>query len=620
MNRSLLTTALLVLVGVGGAAIAVEWGGTTESADERAIDVAPMAPEVLLLVDGNDVYSAGPFDQTRKALDRAGVPHVVHDLAASAALPELGGFGAVITVVEQMRQLDGASADRLEAFVEAGGGLVVAHRGWSRRLSSLLGFASPEGVAFDLDPATTLRFRQPLMPGGDAMTLGNLRLSSYDTDVGPGCDVIADRGPDAAPTVWTCARGAGRVVYWNAALIGTKPYRGMLLQSLAAVYPEHVRPLANWAVIYLDDFPSPASNGQVAPIWQESKQTPAQFYAETWYPDMQRLAERYGLAYTSALIFAYNGRTEPPFPMNEWLTGRIDVRGDLTPYSPWITVESAHRDEMGLHGYNHQSLLTRLWGSQEAMEEALVVARDRWAYENIAPFPKTYVPPQNWIDSTGVAALRAVFPEIETVAGLYVGEYAVGQDREFGPEPWNPDLYALPRNTSGFILTDNHRLLLLSVLHTVGAWSHFVHPDEVFMNPDREETYRLMGLPPPGEIGWYGKDGDGFYPQFEAWLQFMETHYPWLESVTAEEAARRMRRFDQLEVAWERGRDESGRQLAIDASFAGQIVTTWAAPGETLASATGAEVLHTWEGPLMTQIVLRVTDHHASLRFSPSPA
>ena len=620
MNRSLLTTGLLVLLGLGGAAIAVEWGDAEEGPGELAIAVAPMAPDVLLLVDGADVYSARPFDQARKALGRASVPYTVHDLAESADLPDLDGFGAVITVVEQMRQLDGASADRLEAFVEAGGGLVVAHRGWSRRLSSLLGFASPDGVAFDADPETTLRFRHPLMPGGGGLVLRNLQLSSYDTDVGAGCDVIADRGPDAAPTVWTCARGAGRVVYWNAALVGAKPYRGMLLQSLAAVHPEHVRPVANWAVIYLDDFPSPASNGQVAPIWQESKQTPAQFYAETWYPDMQRLAERYELAYTSALIFAYNGRTEPPFPMSEWLTGRIDVRGDLTPYSPWITVESAHRDEMGLHGYNHQSLLMDLWGSQEKMEAALAVARDRWAYEDVAPFPKTYVPPQNWIDSTGVAALHSVFPEIETVAGLYVGESALGQDREFGPEPWNPELYALPRNTSGFILTDSHRMLLLSVLQTVGAWSHFVHPDEVFLNPDREETYALAGLPPPGEIGWYGKNGDGFFPQFEAWLQFLDTHYPWLESVTGEEATRRMRRFDELEVAWERQRDERGRQLAIDASFRGQIVTTWAAPGETLASATGADVLHTWTGPFMTQIVLRIAEHRATLRFSPSPA
>ena len=241
MNRSLLTTALLVLLGLGGAAIAVEWGDPAESVGERAIDVPPMAPEVLLLVDGGDVYSEKPFRQARKAFDRASIPYAVHDLARSAELPDLEGFGAVVTVVEQMRQLDGASADRLEAFVEAGGGLVVAHRGWSPRLSAFLGFASPDGVAFDPDPATTLRFRRPLMPGGDDLALANLQLSSYDTAVGAGCEVIAERGADAAPTVWTCARGAGRVVYWNAALIGTKPYRGMLLQSLAELIKDVAR-------------------------------------------------------------------------------------------------------------------------------------------------------------------------------------------------------------------------------------------------------------------------------------------------------------------------------------------------------------------------------------------
>lgn len=617
MSRSLLTTVLLVAVGAGATAVVLTWG-SGEEGPVRRVEVAPMAPEVLVLVNRAEPYASGPIDQTTRTLEVAHLPHRVHDLAAEPRLPPLDGYRAVVTVVEQMPVLPEESADRLEAFVEAGGGLVVAQRGWSPRLASLLGFVSIDGLAFDA-PESALTFLQPLMPGGDGLALDGLRLSSYAVEVQPECDVLATRGDAAKPTLWTCPRGLGRVVYWNAALLSTKPYRGFLLQSLAAVYPDHVRPVANWAVIYLDDFPSPASNGQVAPIWQQSKQTPAQFYAESWYPDMRRLADRYDLTYTSALIFAYNDRTRPPFPMNEWLVGRIEVDRATTPYSPWITVESAHRDEMGLHGYNHQSLLTRIWGNGQSMRDALQVARDRWAYEDIAPMPRTYVPPMNWIDSTGVAALHAVFPEIETIAGLYVGEFELGQNREFGPEPWNPELYALPRNTSGFILTDRQRLLMLSVLQTVGAWSHFVHPDEVFSNPDREETYRLMGLPPPGEIGWYGTSGEGFYPQFEAWLQFADRHYPWLESVSATEATRRQRQFDQLHVAWERERDQAGRRLHVASSLPGQIVTTFAAPGETLASVSGAEVVHTWAGPLMTQIVLRLSGTHASLTFVPSP-
>jgi len=578
-----------------------------------------MAPEVLVLMDSSDPYALGVLRQTERALKTAHIPYRLHDVVSAPRLPDLDEVRAVVTAVERMQVLPDESADRLEAFVESGGGLVIAYRGWSPRLASFLGFSSRERLAFDA-PARSVTFQAALMPGGEAMMLDDQALSSYDVRVQPECDVVATRGEAQKPTVWTCMRGDGRVVYWNAALLATKPYRGFLLQSLAAVFPDHVRPVANWAVIYLDDFPSPASNGQVAPIWQSSKQTPAQFYAESWYPDMKRLADRYDLAYTSALIFAYNDRTRPPFPMNEWLAGRIDVQDATTPYSPWITVESAHRDEMGLHGYNHQSLLMRLWGRERAMKDALTAARDRWAYENIAPMPRTYVPPMNWIDSTGVSALHEVFPEIETIAGLYVGEFELGQDREFGPEPWNPEIYALPRNTAGFILTDRQRLLMLSVLQTVGAWSHFVHPDEVFANADRAANYELMGLPPPGEIGWYGEDGRGFYPRFEAWIQFVQRHYPWLESVTASEATQRMRHFYDLDIAWEREHDDAGRHLEILASYAGQIVTTWASPEEVLASATGAEVLHTWHGPFVTQHVLRMSGTRATLTFAPTPS
>ena len=619
MTRSLLTTVLLVAVGIGVTAVALRWGSDPEADLEPSVEVARMEPEVLVLVDSAEPYSVGPLRQTERALRTAHIPFKLHDVAAGAELPDLDAYGAVISVVEKLHGFSEDSASRLEAFVEAGGGLVVAHRGWSPRLASFLGFASPVGITFDT-AISDLTFTTALMPGGEELVIGDQELSAYDVQVQPMCEVIATRGASEKPTVWMCPRGEGRLVYWNAALMGTKPYRGFLLQSLAAVYPEHVRPIANWAVIYLDDFPSPASNGQVAPIWQQSKQTPAQFYAESWYPDMQRLADRYDLAYTSALIFAYNDRTRPPFPMNEWLAGRIEVGKAVTPYSPWIMVESAHRDEMGLHGYNHQSLLTRLWGTEESMVQALTAARDRWAYESIAPMPRVYVPPMNWIDSTGVSALHNVFPEIETIAGLYVGEFELGQDREFGPEPWNPELYALPRNTAGFILTERQRLLMLSVLQTVGAWSHFVHPDEVFANADREANYTLMGLPPPGEIGWYGEDGHGFFPRFEAWIQFVQRHYPWLEFVTASEATQRMRRFDQLGVAWEREHDEGGRLLTIDTSHPAQVVTTWASTDETLTAVTGAEVLHTWKGPLMTQIVVRISGTSATLTFDPIPS
>ena len=118
-----------------------------------------------------------------------------------------------------------------------------------------------------------------MMPGGENLTVGTLEAAPLDVDAAPDCDVLMTWGDDR-PAAWTCARGRGRVAFWNSTLLGTKPFRGHLLQTLALVQPRHVRPLAGWAVVYLDDFPSPASNAELDPIWTELRQTPAEFYAQ----------------------------------------------------------------------------------------------------------------------------------------------------------------------------------------------------------------------------------------------------------------------------------------------------------------------------------------------------
>ena len=614
--RTLLAFALGVAALAGTAALV--W---PEPADTQTYAVAPMAPEVLLVVDSADPNAAPAAAQVRFALARARVPFGEFDLAGGGPLPGLDGLAAVLTVAERLRVLSDADADRLAAWVERGGGLGVLYRAWSPALSDLLGFASAGPPAFVQGP-DVLRTATPLMPGEDGLVLFDGVLSAFDAGPQPGCERLADRVRNRTTVGtggWTCARGAGRVAFWNHALFSGKIYRGHVLQTLALVHPAHARPVAGWAVVFLDDFPSPASNAHLGAPWNLHGQTPAEFYANRWYPDMVEVAERAGLVYTSTAIYAYNGRTRPPFPVTEWLTGRVRVGNAVVPYSPWIMSEDARRSEQALHGYNHQSLTTQIWGPDPApMVEALEVARRRWESEGLAPLPRTYVPPMNRIDSVGVAALRAAFPEVTTIASVYTGPFEDGGGREFGPEPWAPQLYALPRNTSGFLFNGAARLKMLSVLHTVGGWSHFVHPDELYENADREASYREAGLPSPSMLGW-DETPRSLLPSFRRWVDFAEANYPWLDGLTAEDAAIRMRAFDALAVGWRRAPTDRGRTLAVSASAAGQTFLTWAGPGETLAGVDGGRVLDTWRGPLLTQYVVRVEGPSATLTFDSTP-
>lgn len=609
----LLAVAALAVLLVAVAVMAgVDDGANAAVGDEPVATGRPLA---LLLVDGEDAFAAPTAEHARTALRRAKVPFAEHDLGRDGPLPALDSFGAVLTATERLRLLSDDDARQLGAFVHNGGGLGVLYRAWDPRLAELLGLATDRAPSFALGPRETV-LTVPLMPGGEGIDVGTLEAAPLDVDVTPDCEVLMTWGTDR-PAAWTCARGGGRVAFWNSTLLGTKPFRGHLLQTLALVQPRHVRPLAGWSVVYLDDFPSPASNAELDPIWTELGQTPAEFYARTWYPDMVAVAEEAGLTYTSTVIYSYNGRTEAPFGFEEWAEGRIEDGLSRTLYSPWVMAEDARRSEVALHGYNHQSLTLELWPDRAPMVEALRAARQRWEAEDLAPLPVTYVPPMNWLDSVGVSALREAFPEIETIAGLYFGPAERGQDREFGPEPWAPELYALPRGTAGFIMNDGARLRTLTLLHSVGVWSHFVHPDEVYPNADRAETYSANGLPDPTAVGW--RRPGGMLDEFREWVRFVQLRYPWLESVPAREATVRMRALDRLTLAYEGEATAEGRRLDVRLSQPGQTLMTWARPGETLAEVRGGMVLDVWDGPLFTQYVVRSEGRRLTLRYTDAP-
>ena len=249
------------------------------------------------------------------------------------------------------------------------------------------------------------------------------------------------------------------------------------------------------------------------------------------------------------------------------------------------------------------------------MREVLGSVRRRWEVDRIGPLPSTYVPPMNRIDSVGMAAVAASMPEVRVVASAYTGDTATGSDREFGPEPWAPRLYALPRATAGYTLTDEQRLLMTTVLHTVGGWGHFVHPDEVLANADRDANYRAQGLRPPSERGWRGPEG--LYHSLRDWLALAREHYAWAEGATATEAAERMRAQDRQRIAWSAERAPDGRQLTLHTSLMPALFLVPIPAGERLVLVEGGEVVDTWLGPLLGQAVVRATRSTATVTFRP---
>ena len=577
------------------------------------------ADSVLLVYHSADVYGLLCHSHTIHVLRYTKMPHAAFDLARSSHLPDLEAYSAVLVATDRIRELSISDARRVAEYVAEGGGLAMLVPGWHPLLAKVFGRpAIFEPSYLPPDQEEPFMLHGLLLPGAEGLSLPALDFTSFDFSgvdaaLEDDATVLASAGPDGRPLAWLHPYGEGRALFWNASLLGEKSFRGLVAQSLVAVQPRTVRPMANWAVVYLDDFPSPASPEKLDPIATEFDQAVAAFYAERWYPDIRRLADRYGVEYTSALVFSYGGSTAPPYRFEEWLMGRIIDDGRAVYYAPWISRRDAQFSEVGLHGYNHQPLLLKNWKTEEEMIRALKSARRRWKVDDIGPPPKTYVPPMNLIDSVGVRALSKAFPSINTIAGLHQGLFERGQDREFGPEPWNKNLYALPRNTSGYIMTGEMQLAMLSLLHVIGGWGHFIHPDDVFPNEDRYERLRSSGVDIPEEgFRWYGApENDGLYYRFTEWLEFAKKHYPWVRYMKAQDAVHAMKRYQAMQFV----STSEGDQIIVEASLASSFFTVYSTHKEVLTGLEGGEVVHKGEAGLFTYYVVKSKQREVSFRL-----
>lgn len=617
---SLVVTSVFLGVGIQGGTTAGR--PAPEIAPPPAHRPADPGSRVLVVYDREDPNSVGCKDHTVRVLEYGKTPHVAWDMQSRAPLPPLEDFGTVAVVTGRIQQLGAGEANRVVDFVSRGGGLAMLVPGWHPMLGKV--FRRPAIFLPEIrqsTPGDTIALHGLLMPGAEGLRLsgpyGWLDLSSSELTTDGEVRVLASTADGARPVAWTNPYHRGHALYWNANVLCGTSARGLIAQSLVAVRDLSIRPLANWGVIYLDDFPSPASSVRLEPIATEFGQGMAEFYANRWYPDMRRIAARFGLTYTSALVFSYNGSTAPPYRFDEWLAGIVRRDRRAVYYSPWMSRRNARFSEVGFHGYNHEPLTLRNWRSESNMVRALERARWRWEADGIGSFPEIYVPPMNVIDSVGVQALARVFPSVKVIAGSNYGLHEEGQGREFGPEPWNTSLYAFPRNTSGYVLTDGMKLDMLSLLHVVGGWGHFIHPDDVFPNEHRTKLLRNDGVPlTADQLRWHGtRENEGLLPRFERWLRFTRDHYPWIRYMSASRAADEMKAHQA--AAFSSTRTADGIRVDLDENEG--FFAVYSRRGERVVDVSGGEVIHRGRTPLFTYHVLRSDGRTVHLRLTDEP-
>jgi hypothetical protein len=244
-------------------------------------------------------------------------------------------------------------------------------------------------------------------------------------------------------------------------------------------------------------------------------------------------------------IFSYDQDMNPPFTNGEYYVGKNNA------YKRMIDKLEAYGSEIGLHGYNHQSLslsstVTFKWRNQENMEESLKVAKDDFKIflgNDFKPF--SYVAPMNVIDDTGIRAVLKVFPSVKVISTLFnKDESSYESIMDFGLIP-GTDVMKMPRTTYGYQLNDIFLYDFNFGIWNFGAWTHFIHLDDSY-DADRNKG-----------ILW-----NNLIKEFDTQIDYVKKNYPFLRYYTTRDAYRVLMDYEQTGYKFYKNR--SKKEIDVD--------------------------------------------------------
>lgn len=255
------------------------------------------------------------------------------------------------------------------------------------------------------------------------------------------------------PIIWSHNSGQGKYIVCNSRERDDKNNYGIYTAILSQLKEDYIYPVMNMKLFFIDDFPSPVPEGNFERIYQETGLSTADFYRRLWWPEMLNNGEKYNVKYTGLIIENYGDQVKGPFmPLAD-----VNARNSLIVYGRELLKAGG---ELGIHGYNHQSLAPAgygqdslgyaTWESQADMEESL---RELKRYISDA-YPgyeiHAYVPPSNILSPEGKAAVKNVFTDIKVYSSLWNGLATAKQ--YFQNFQLNADgTCELPRVTSGHV-------------------------------------------------------------------------------------------------------------------------------------------------------------------------
>lgn len=445
-------------------------------------------PTCLVISDTDQAGVVDVKEQFDQILLDMKIAHRDVDLALDGAdaIPSLTSYDRVILLMPSLDGL-GTHLTDIMSWVSAGGSLMLA---MTPDNSSYLQVIAPKlGIDSVGNGYTTADSIVPsedfMLGGGERYEFSDPFDSTLSVSLRESARVWAKTGDAGTPLIWSNDCGSGRTVVCNIGIYG-KVMRGFYASAISLLGDATAYPVINSAVFYLDDFPSPVPSGDGTYIKRDYGLSIADFYTKVWWPDLQKLAQKYGIRYTGVMIENYEDAVNQTEPARQ---------ADTTQFRYFGGMLLQMGGELGFHGYNHQPLA--LWDTDYGTlydyktwknKETLVASLDELIAFQDEVLPNAhgsvYVPPSNILSTRARKIIGTDVPRIKTIASTYFED---GTDlpyvQEFGVA--SDGIVEQPRIVSGGMVDDSYmRLAAVSELNMHYVSTHFMHPDDL-LDPDR---------------------------------------------------------------------------------------------------------------------------------------
>lgn len=487
----------------------------------------------LLVIDSQQEGVSDAESMLDRVLLDMKVPTVTVDLAQGDEIPTLKQYQTMVIAMPNLDPL-GEHVLQIMQWVKKGGGVMFAmtpeKTGYLDVIGPQIGIESSAYkyvVTEGITPSEDF-----MLGGGQTYMFSDPFKSSLSVALNDRAQVEAVSSNGRTPLVWRSSVESGTAVMCNIGIY-VKMVRGFYASAFSLLSSAMAYPVINSAAFYLDDFPSPVPSGNGKYIKRDYNMSISEFYSQVWWPDLVRLAERYGIRFTGVMIENYGDDTKND-PVRQTDNTQFEYYGGLL---------LRQNGEIGYHGYNHQPLVLPntdygneytyvQWPNRKAIVDSLneLIAFQKTVLP--AATSSVYVPPSNILSSEGRQIIGEDVPQIRAIASMafppdssleYVQEFGVAAD----------GVVEAPRIVSGSMVNNSYmRLAAVSELNMHYVSSHFMHPDDL-LDEDRG-----------AKEGW-----ETYRKGLEDYLDWLEQSAPSIRMQTGTECAAAVQRFSGLTVS-----------------------------------------------------------------------